>query len=110
MKLRNVDGRLETDLAKGLPILEIPQNSLPALACGQQVSPTPRPTQGRNALRMTPELASDTHSVEVPYDDGAINAARGEVVTFAIEAQTCRMAGSDRIGNVFGVVLEEIVV
>ena len=59
---------------------------------------------------MAPELAGDTHGVKIPYDDGAINAARGEVVALAVEAQTCRMARSDRVGDIFGVVLEEIVV
>lgn len=59
---------------------------------------------------MAPELASDTHGVQVPYDDGAINAARREVVALVIEAQACRMARSYRVGDVFWVVLEEIIV
>lgn len=59
---------------------------------------------------MASELASDTHGVQVPYDDSAINAARREIVALVVEAQTCCMAGSDGVGDVFWVVLEEIVV
>lgn len=59
---------------------------------------------------MTSQLARDTHGVEIPYDDGAINASGGEEVALAVEAQRCRVAGADRIGDVFRVVLKQVVV
>lgn len=59
---------------------------------------------------MSPELARDAHSLEVPDHHGTINAPGGEVVPVAVEAHACRMAGSDGVGYVLGVVLEEIIV
>lgn len=109
VKLGNVDGRLEAHLAMLSPILQIPQNRFPALAGRQQVAPAARPAQRRYAARVAPQLARDTHGIEVPDDNGAIDTARGEIVAFAVEAQTGGMAGADRVGDVFGVVLQQVV-
>ncbi len=59
---------------------------------------------------MAPQLACHAHGVQVPDDDSTVNAAGGEVVALSIEAHTCRVAGADGVGYVFGVVLEQVVV
>jgi hypothetical protein len=55
---------------------------------------------------MPSELASDPHSVEIPDDNGAVYTARGEVITLAVEAQACRVARSDGVGDVLRIVLK----
>lgn len=59
---------------------------------------------------MPPEFASHAHSVEIPYDNGAVHATRGEVIALAVEAQTCRVAGPDGVGDVLRVILQKVVV
>ena len=59
---------------------------------------------------MASELARHAHGLQVPDDDCAINAPRGEEVALAVEANACRVAGPDGVGDIFGVVLEEVIV
>lgn len=59
---------------------------------------------------MTPQLLRHAHGLEIPHDNGAINAARGEIIALSVETQACRMAGTDSIGDVLRIVLEQVVV
>src|SRR3569833_595824 len=59
---------------------------------------------------MAPQLAGHAHGVEIPHDAGAVDAARSQVAAIAIEAQAGRVAGTDRIGDVLGVILQEVIV
>ena len=59
---------------------------------------------------MTPELPRDAHGLEVPDDDGAVDAAGGEVVAPAVEAQACGVTGANGVGDVLGVILQQVVV
>ena len=59
---------------------------------------------------MTSQRGRNAHGFEVPYDDSPIDSTGGEVVALAVEAQCCRMARTDCVRDVFGVILEEVVV
>lgn len=59
---------------------------------------------------MSSQLPSDAHGVNVPNDHRTVDAPRREVVALAVESQTCRVAGSDGICDIFGIVLEQIIV
>ena len=105
MELGAVDGRVESHFPKPLAVLQVPKDGLPALACRKQVPAAARPTQRGDVLRVPSQLARNAHGVQVPNDDGAIDATRGEVVPLAIEAHACRMARTDCVGNVLWVIL-----
>ena len=91
-------------------VLEIPEDGPPTLAGGEQVAAAARPAQRGDGRPMTPQLPRDAHGLEVPDDDGAVDATGGEVVAPTVEAQTCRVTGADRVGDVLGVVLQQVVV
>lgn len=54
---------------------------------------------------MAPQLPRNTHSIQVPNDDGTVNATGGEEVALAVEAQACCMARTNGVGDIFGIVL-----
>lgn len=59
---------------------------------------------------MAAKFARDPHGIKVPDHNGAVDATRGEVLALLIEAQTCRMAGADSVGDVLGIVLQEVII
>jgi hypothetical protein len=59
---------------------------------------------------MSSKLARHAHGLQIPDDHRAIDATRGEKVALAVESHTCRVPGPDGVGDVLGVVLEEVVV
>lgn len=59
---------------------------------------------------MTPQLLRHAHRLEIPHDNGAIDATRSKIIALSVETQTCRMAGADRIGDVLRIILEQVVV
>lgn len=110
MNLGHVRGCAKADLSQTTAVLHIPENRLPSLAGGEQISAASRPTQERDALAVPAEFPSDAHCLKIPYHDSAVDSAGSEVVPLSIKSEHGRMAGADRVCDVFRVILEQVVV
>lgn len=59
---------------------------------------------------MASELPRDTHGLQVPDNNSAIDSSGGKVVTLAVEPQHGRTARPDGAGQAFRIILKQVVV